>query len=262
MKENVLGVRVDALTRAEAAQALMDAARRGVAFRASALAVHGVMCALDDPGLRHRLNRFDLVLPDGQPVRWALALLHGAALPDRVYGPSLTWDLCRAAEREGLPVAFFGSTREVLSRLEENLAAALPRLKIAALEPSRFRAVTEAEAEDVRRRLRASGARLVFCGLGCPRQEVWAWENSQGLGLPVVAVGAAFDFIAGTLRMAPPWMQRCGLEWLFRLSREPGRLWRRYLVLNPRYIWHLLLQAAGRTYHESGGEAPPREGWG
>ncbi|MBI5597201.1 MAG: WecB/TagA/CpsF family glycosyltransferase [Elusimicrobia bacterium] len=261
-KSSVLGVLIDSVTMDRAVGAVVHAAQAGVPFRVTALAVHGVMCGRADPAMRYRLNRFDLALPDGQPVRWALNLLHGRRLAERVYGPHLVMAVCRETARRGVPVAFFGSTADDLSRLSARLCAEVPGLRIAALEPSRFAAVDQETERALVERLKASGARLVFCGLGCPRQEVWAWENAGALGMPVLAVGAAFRFLAGSLPMAPPWMQRTGLEWLFRLASEPRRLWPRYLLLNPLYIWHLLRQAAGWRPPQDGGGEPPRLRYG
>ncbi len=241
-KRNIIGVLVDAIDYDSATSQIVKAAREGRGFTVSALAVHGVMTGVHDGGHRYRLNRFDLLCPDGQPVRWMLNRAHGAGLPDRVYGPFLTMRVCEAAAREGLPIFLFGSSAAVLERLEIALAERYPGLKIAGRRPSRFRKATGEEVEDDARTIRASGAMLTLCGLGCPRQEVWAFEMRDRLKMPILAVGAAFDFLAGNLRMAPAWMQRRGLEWLYRLVVEPGRLWRRYLILNPLYILHSLRQ--------------------
>jgi exopolysaccharide biosynthesis WecB/TagA/CpsF family protein len=116
---------------------------------------------------------------------------------------------------------------------------------VAGTQASRFRAATEQERLADLEVIRDSGAALVFVGLGCPRQEIWAFENRVELGLPVVAVGAAFDFFAGNLDRAPAWMQKAGLEWLFRLRQEPRRLWRRYLILNPAYLFRLGMELTG-----------------
>jgi exopolysaccharide biosynthesis WecB/TagA/CpsF family protein len=144
--------------------------------------------------------------------------------------------VCAAAERDELPIYLYGSTPSVLGRLERSMREQFPDLKIAGIEPSKFRTLSRDEATEVSDRILASGARITFVGLGCPRQEVWAYEYRDALSMPILAVGAAFDFHAGTLSQAPRWMQDRGLEWLFRLQREPGRLWRRYLLLNPWYV--------------------------
>ncbi|NLX10987.1 MAG: WecB/TagA/CpsF family glycosyltransferase, partial [Chloroflexi bacterium] len=114
---------------------------------------------------------------------------------------------------------------------------------IAGAQPSRFRQTTAEEKEAIAQAIKASGAQIVFVGLGCPRQEVWAYEYREALSMPAIAVGAAFDFHAGTLEQAPGRLQRMGLEWLYRLVKEPRRLWRRYVMLNPLYLWLLFLQA-------------------
>jgi exopolysaccharide biosynthesis WecB/TagA/CpsF family protein len=208
---------------------------------------------------KYRLNHFDLLAPDGQPVRWALNLLHGAMLRDRVYGPKLMLNVCEHAEREGLGVYLYGSTQEILAGLKTNLVARFPRLMIRGTAPSKFRPLSSREKDDVALQIRSSGARMIFVGLGCPRQEVWAYEFGEGLSMPIVAVGAAFAFLAGRLRQAPDWMQERGLEWLFRLGAEPKRLWRRYLLLNPAYILLVALQAMGLARFATDGQQPSKE---
>jgi exopolysaccharide biosynthesis WecB/TagA/CpsF family protein len=256
-RHDVLGVLVSAVDYDAAAAAILAAARERRPFAASAVASHAVMTAVDDDAHRHRLNALDLLVPDGQPVRWALNRLHGTALADRVYGPELTLRLCAAAARERLPVYFYGSTPETLARLTANLTRRFPGLVVAGARPSRFRPLDAAEKAEVVAAIRASGARLLFVGLGCPRQEVWAYEYRPHLDLPVVAVGAAFDFHAGTQAQAPAAMQRHGLEWLFRLVHEPRRLWRRYLQLGPRYLALVALQAAGLRRVDPRATTPP-----
>ncbi|MEF2278516.1 WecB/TagA/CpsF family glycosyltransferase [Deinococcus sp. YIM 134068] len=241
---SVLGVRVHAVDYDHAVATILAAARERRPLAVSALAVHGVMTGFTDPEHARRLNGLDLVVPDGQPVRWALRLLHGRALPDRVYGPELTLRTARALAGEGLSVYLYGSTPAVLERFADNLRAQFPGLRVAGMEASRFRSTSPEEQGEIARRIRESGASAVFVGLGCPRQEAWAFEYRDLVGLPILAVGAAFDFHAGTLAQAPRRMQNLGLEWLFRLVQEPKRLWRRYVLLNPLFTLNLLLQAA------------------
>jgi exopolysaccharide biosynthesis WecB/TagA/CpsF family protein len=241
-KGNVLGVLVDATTYDEASAAVLAAAREGRPFAVTALAVHGVMTGVQDRAHGARLNSFDLVTPDGQPVRWALNSLHGAGLTDRVYGPELTLRVLAGAAAEGLPVYLYGSTDETLDRLVPKLAGLFPALKIAGREPSKFRAVKPGEDVEIAERIKESDARIVLVGLGCPRQEVFTYAMRPLLAMPLLAVGAAFDYHAGQLRIPPPWMQRAGLEWLWRLGLEPGRLWKRYLLLNPAYLARLAAQ--------------------
>lgn len=259
-KKSVLGVRVDVVDYEAAVAKIIDAAEAGRPLGVSALAVHGVMTGVLDKVHRYRLNHLDLVVPDGQPVRWALNFVHGASLPDRVYGPRLMLDVCaKAAERE-LPVYLYGSRPEVLAALSDKLRTRFPDLQLIGAQPSRFRRTTAEEKAAIVEEIRASGAAVVFVGLGCPRQEVWAYEYRQALSMPILAVGAAFDFHAGLLPQAPSRMQRWGLEWLYRLAHEPGRLWKRYLLLNPLYVTLLALQATrlGRFDPEDA-EAPGEE---
>ncbi len=243
-KRNVLGVLVDAIDYDAASAKVLTAAREGRPLALTALAVHGVMTGVQDKGHGARLNGFDVVTPDGQPVRWALNLLHGAGLPDRVYGPRLTLRVLEGCAAEGLPVYFYGSTVETLDRLLPSLQATFPTLKIAGVEPSKFRPAHSGEEAEIAERIRSSGARLVLVGLGCPRQEIFAYAMRPWLDMPLMAVGAAFDYHAGALRRPPAWMQRHGLEWLWRLGLEPRRLWRRYLLLNPAYVARLSAQKA------------------
>ena len=242
-KANVCGVLVDRVDYEGATARIVDAARQPRPFGATALAVHGLIEATRDPELRHRVNDLDLVTPDGQPVRWALNLLHRAGLDDRVYGPTLMLHVCEAAAAAGLPIFLYGSRPEVLEPLAVNLVARFPGLEVAGSEPSKFRTVDDDERRAIASRIRASGARIVFVGLGCPRQEVFAFELRDDLGVPSLAVGAAFDYHAGLLREPPAWVQRSGLQWAWRLAAEPGRLWRRYLSTNPRYVALVAAQA-------------------
>lgn len=244
-KRNVLGVLVDAVDYRTAVDQVLAAARERRPFALTALAVHGVMTGVLDRAHNARLNSFDLVTPDGQPVRWALNLLHHAGLTDRVYGPTLTLRVLARCADEGLPVYLYGSTEATLGRLVPALERMFPALKIAGVEPSKFRQVQPGEDAEIAARIRDSGARLVLVGLGCPRQEVFAYAMRPLLDMPLMAVGAAFDYHAGQLRKPPPWMQRRGLEWLWRLCLEPRRLWRRYLVLNPAYLSRLAAQKTG-----------------
>lgn len=244
-KCSILGVDVDIINYTGAVHRVITAAHEQRPCSVSALAVHGVMTGVQDTVHRYRLNHLDLVVPDGQPVRWALNLLHKANLPDRVYGPTLMVEICKRAASDGLPVYLYGSTSDVLERLTNNLCERIPGLQIAGVTPSQFRQLDAEEQESINTRIRDSGARIVFVGIGCPRQEVWAYENSAAIGVPIIAVGAAFAFHAGSLSQAPAWMQTRGLEWLYRLVKEPRRLWKRYVVLNPIYATMIFAQWLG-----------------
>jgi exopolysaccharide biosynthesis WecB/TagA/CpsF family protein len=157
-----------------------------------------------------------------------------------------------------LPVYFYGSRPDVLERLTANLRTRFPALRVAGARPSLFRRSTEEERAFIIEEIRRAGARIIFVGLGCPRQEVWVYENARALGLPAIAVGAAFDFHAGLLPQAPRALQDKGLEWAFRLIKEPRRLWRRYLFLNPLFVSLLLMQWSGLSRFSDQGVEPDR----
>ena len=254
----MLGVHVSAVDIDAAVDAVTRAATDKRPLSVSCSAVHSVMVGALDPEHRRRLNSLDLVLPDGQPVRWGLRWRHGIDLPDRVRGFDFTLAVCERAAADGLPVFFYGSRQETLDLLVSSMRRKCPGLVVAGVRPSAFRAVTDDEQRAIAAEIRASGAALVFAGLGCPRQEIWAYENRELLQMPIIAVGAAFDMHAGFVPAAPEWMMRSGLEWLYRLFQEPRRLWRRYVFLNPLYLLFLALEKAGMARFDNGSISEPR----
>ena len=244
-KRSVLGVLVDVTDYADATDRIIAAAQERRPYAVTALAVHGVMTGVQDPAHNARLNSFDLVTPDGQPVRWALNLVHHAGLGERVYGPTLTLKVLERAAAEGLPVYLYGSTQPTLERLVPALERMFPALKFAGVEASKFRSSQPGEAVEIAERIKASGARIVLVGFGCPRQEIFTYALRPLLDMPLLAVGAAFDYHAGLLKNPPAWMQKYALEWLWRLGLEPKRLWKRYILLNPAYLVRLAAQKSG-----------------
>ena len=259
-RHNVLGILVNAVDYDAAVHKIVDAARARQPLAVSALAVHGVMTGVLDREHRYRLNGLDLIVPDGQPVRWALNQLYGANLSDRVYGPTLMLKTCERAAAEGLPIFLFGGSEDLLDSLRAKLEARFPKLQFAGTRASKFRQLTPAERDETVASIRDSGAAITLVGLGCPRQEVWAYEFREALSMPILAVGAAFNFHAGLLPQAPRLMQDWGFEWLFRLMAEPRRLWQRYLLLNPLYASMLCLQACRlRRFDPHDAVRPKRE---
>ena len=197
-----------------------------------------VMEAWDDLRFRAIVNAADLVTPDGMPLVWVLRR-KGHALKDRVYGSTLTrWIVAEAAKR-GIPVGFLGGVPKVLEALGRNLGAEIPELSVVFQHSPPFRTLSADEERALVQEVNASGARILFVGLGCPKQERWMAAHAAGTEHPVQAVMlgvcAAFDFHAGMLRQAPAWMQKRGVGWLFRLAVELRRLWKRYLKHNPRF---------------------------
>lgn len=242
-RHNVIGVRVSATTYDGLIDAVMGAARDRRSACVSHLAVHGVVEASRDKTFRAMLDDFDAVAPDGHPVRHAPNFLYKTNLADRCYGPEFTLRVCERAAREGVGVYLYGSHAQVVEAMRDNLAARFPGLRIVGCEPSIFRPLTPEEDEALVERVSASGAGVFFVGLGCPLQEKFAWAHKGRIHAVMICVGAAFDFHAGTKKMAPAWMQRHSLEWLYRLLQEPRRLWRRYFVYNSVFLWRLFLQA-------------------
>jgi N-acetylglucosaminyldiphosphoundecaprenol N-acetyl-beta-D-mannosaminyltransferase len=181
------------------------------------------------------VNGADLVTPDGMPMVWALRLF-GVRAASRVYGPTLTLHVLERAAATGVPVGFYGATADVMARLCDACRRRFPALDIAYTCAPPFRPLTVEEDAAVVSEINTSRARVLFVGLGCPKQERWMALHKGSVQAPMLGVGAAFDFLAGVKPQAPRWMQEAGLEWLFRLSKEPRRLWRRYAYHNPRFV--------------------------
>lgn len=198
--------------------------------------VHGVMEAQSDPVLLDIHNRSGLTTPDGMPMVWA-GRRAGAHWMERVYGPDLMLAVLHEAANRGWRSYLYGGAEHVPDLLEQRLTERIPRLKIVGKYSPPFRPLTEEEMDDVAERINRSGAQLVWVGLSTPKQERWMHAMRPRLDAPVLlGVGAAFDFHAGLMPQAPPLLQKSGLEWAYRLSREPRRLWRRYLRNNPRFV--------------------------
>jgi N-acetylglucosaminyldiphosphoundecaprenol N-acetyl-beta-D-mannosaminyltransferase len=239
----VLGMRVDGLRTRIAADAVIELAEAGAGGVVCIATVHMVMEAFDAPEFQRSVNAADLVTPDGVPLVW---LLRSLGLPEtrRVYGPTLMRLVCRRAEERGLPIGLYGGSPQVLEGLRARLAERHPLLRVAFAASPPFRPETDGEDAATVQAIEESGARILFVGLGCPKQERWMAAHREALPCVMLGVGAAFDFLAGVKPQAPGWLQRAGLEWLFRLASEPRRLWRRYLIQNPRFVYHLARQLA------------------
>jgi len=235
-RHDLFGVKVCPTTYDQAVAWSIQRARTGQGACVDLMAVHSLVTASRDRRYQDRINTFEVVAPDGQPVRWGLNYFYRAGLTDRVYGPEFTIRLCKAAADEGVPIFLFGGTDEVLAKFVARLKEKFPRLQIAGAEAPPFRSLTPEEDAAVIERVNQSGAGLMFIGIGCPKQEHFAFEHRHSIHAVQLCVGAAFDFHAGVKKIAPAWMQRRGLEWLYRLVSEPGRLWKRYLVTNSIYL--------------------------
>jgi N-acetylglucosaminyldiphosphoundecaprenol N-acetyl-beta-D-mannosaminyltransferase len=231
----ILGMRVDATNYAHAAQQVLRWARQDESRYVCVATVNNVIEAYDDPGYGAVMEAADLVTPDGMPLVWGLRLL-GAAAATRVYGPDLTPAVCQLAAEHGVPVGFYGGTEDVLDQLIDRLVQRYPGLRTVYRASPPFRPLTPAEERRTVEDLGRSGARILFVGLGTPKQERWMAEHKGQVHAVMLGVGAAFDFLAGRKAQAPGLLQRLGLEWLYRLVHEPRRLWRRYLYRNPRFV--------------------------
>jgi N-acetylglucosaminyldiphosphoundecaprenol N-acetyl-beta-D-mannosaminyltransferase len=230
----ILRTRVDATSYRHATGQVLDWAAAGESRYVCVATVNNLIEGCDDPGYNALMEAADLVTPDGMPLVWGLRLL-GVPGASRVYGPDLTPLVCEEAARRGVPVGFYGGQDDVLDDLEVRLTQRYPGLRIAYRWSPPFRPLTAEEEAKVTDDLVRSGARVLFVGLGTPKQERWMADH-KGLPMVMLGVGAAFDFLSGRKRQAPRALQGLGLEWLYRLIHEPRRLWRRYLYRNPRFV--------------------------
>ncbi len=198
--------------------------------------VHGVIAAQDDPEVAQILNEADIATPDGMPLVWAIRSF-GAPNQQRVYGPTLMLEICRDAAQTGQRIFLYGGRPDTLRLLARRLREKFPALLLAGYHSPPFRDVTAEEDRHIQRLIREADPDIIFVGIGTPKQEKWMYAHRAFFpGVTMIGVGAAFDFHAGRTRQAPQWMQRNGLEWLFRLAVEPLRLWRRYLLITPRFL--------------------------
>lgn len=232
----VLGIGIDALGWNEALARLLNWARNNESRYVTICNAHVVVTASQDSAYRAVIESADMATPDGAPVAWMLRR-QGFQGQQRINGPDLTWALARSCEAEGVSIFFYGSTAETLDKLRHRLLAAFPAVQIAGMESPPFRQLTAEEDAAAVERINASGAGIVFVGLGCPKQERWMAEHKGQIRAVMIGVGAAFDFHAGTVSRAPAWMRNNGLEWLHRLASEPRRLWKRYLVTNSLFVF-------------------------
>lgn len=250
-RTNILGVGISALTMDLALRVIDGWIARRERRYVCVATVHSVMEAQRDPTLRAILNRSGLTTPDGMPLVWLSRRL-GFPHVERVYGPDLLLALAEHGVERGYRHFFYGGGPGVADRLAARLAERFPGICIAGTYTPPFRPLPPEADAAVVELINGLEPDIVWVGLGCPKQEHWMAEHRERLDAPVlIGVGAAFDFLSGAKRQAPRWMQRSGLEWLFRLAQEPRRLGKRYLVYNPWFVLLVTLQLAGiRRYPE------------
>ena len=242
---NVLGVGVSALNMEMALEIIEGWIERREPHYVCVTGVHGVMESQRDENLRRIHNRAGLVTPDGMPLVW-LSRLKGFRHVERVYGPDLMLALCGRSAAKGYRHFFYGGAQGVPEQLAARLQERFPGLQVAGTFSPPFRPLTPEEDDQIIQMINEAAPDIVWVGLSTPKQERWMAEHVGRLTAPVlIGVGAAFDFLTGRKPQAPRWMQRAGLEWLFRLLTEPRRLWRRYLINNPLFVALVVLQALG-----------------
>jgi N-acetylglucosaminyldiphosphoundecaprenol N-acetyl-beta-D-mannosaminyltransferase len=242
---NVLGVGLSDIQRHSALELMLHAVEKKRRGYICVTGVHGVMEAQEDKQVRTILNNALLCTPDGMPMVW-MGWLQGHRKMGRVYGPDLMLDVCEASVSRGLRHFFYGGTNGVAEELKRKLTARFPGLQVVGTCEPPFRALTAVEAEALRRQVDERTPDILWVGLSTPKQERFMAEYLPKLNVTLMAgVGAAFDFHTGRIKQAPRWMQHTGLEWFFRLSQEPRRLWRRYLRNNPRFLYYATCQILG-----------------
>ena len=235
MTATILGVRVYTTNYVLATKQVLQWALEGERRFVCAANVHMLMEAWDDPDFRQTINLANMVSPDGMPLVWLLRL-KGHKHQKRVYGPTLMLHILKMAAIENISVGFYGGSPVVLENLVYRMQAKFPNLKIMFSHSPPFRDVIREENIEIISKINNSGTRILFIGLGCPKQERWMAKHRNRIAAVMLGVGAAFDFHASAISQSPEWLQKIGLEWLFRLIQEPGRLWKRYLYQNPRFV--------------------------
>jgi N-acetylglucosaminyldiphosphoundecaprenol N-acetyl-beta-D-mannosaminyltransferase len=249
---NVLGVGVSAIDMAMALRSIEAWIVRREAHYVCITGVHGVMESQRDAELCRIHNAAGLVTPDGMPLVW-LSRLRGFGHVKRVYGPDLMLAVCERSVTKGYRHFFYGGAPGVPETLAVRLQSRFPGLQVAGTDSPPFHPLTPEEDQAAVERINAARPDIVWVGMSTPKQERWMAAHVGRLSAPVlIGAGAAFDFLAGLKKQAPHWMQRSGLEWLFRLLMEPRRLWRRYLINNPWFLWLIFRQALGRKLYDLG----------
>ena len=246
---NILGVGISTLTFTQTIDQVAAWIESRTCQYVSMCTVHTIMECRRSEQVRQAVNRAGLATPDGMPLVWLSKWKSGLPV-NRVYGPDFMLALCERSAALGYSHYFYGGVDGIPELLATRLQTRFPGLKIAGAYSPPFRPLTAAEEADIIAQINQAGADIVWVGLGTPKQDVWMAAHRDQLTVPVlIGVGAAFDFHTGRVPQAPTWMQRNGLEWLFRLWQEPKRLWYRYLVYNPLFILHILAQTLGLKHY-------------
>lgn len=243
---NILGVTISNLTPGKTVEVIEKWIAKGARQYISVCTVHTTMECQFDPEVRRAVNTAGLATPDGMPLVW-LANLQSDAQVSRVYGPDLMLAVARASAETGYRHYFYGGASGVPEQLAAFLKRKFPGMIVAGSCSPPFHELSASENQTLINRINQARPDIVWVGLGTPKQDLWMARNRDRLEAAVlIGVGAAFDFHTGRIPQAPSWMQKSGLEWLFRLVQEPRRLWKRYLIYNPWFIYLILQQFLGR----------------
>lgn len=253
----ILGAGYSLLLRERVLESILQDALAGRPGYVCVSNVHTTMTGFFDPIYQQALNESSYTVPDGVPIVWAMNALgasdfFGGESQDRVRGPSMMKTLCDIGRAHGLKHYLYGASEKTLALLQAHLHATYPGIQIVGAESPPFRPLSEQEMIDAADRINKSGAQIVWIGLGAPKQERWCFEQRHRVKPVMMAIGAAFDLLPGIVPEAPPLMQKFALEWLYRLWREPRRLWKRYIFNNPAFIVLITAQIlANRLFRKS-----------
>ena len=244
-KVNVLGIDFAVVDYDLASDAIVEAAGKHQPYSVFALPVHGIIENHNDDEMKVATRAANMIVPDGQPVRWCMNHFHNVGLTDRVYGPTLTLHVLKKANPLGLRVFLYGGkSEETTKKFAAFIQSRYPNVKICGT----YREDDPAADTLTPEMINEAQPHIVLVGRGCPRQEKWIAKNQSQVNAAMMAVGAAFSFHAGEISQAPKWMQDRGLEWLHRLMTEPRRLWKRYLVTNTTFLYLLCQMKLGRQF--------------
>jgi N-acetylglucosaminyldiphosphoundecaprenol N-acetyl-beta-D-mannosaminyltransferase len=245
-KCNLFDVLISQVNFDETIKIIINASMNSYPAIVAHLPVYGVVGSNKNNDLNHIINNFDLVTADGQPVRWALNWFCKSKLKDRVSGPDIMLALCEKAAEQNISIYLYGSTQEVINKLKSNLTTSFQGLKIAGYESPPFRELTDEEDESFVERVNNSGAKLLFLGLGFPKQEKFAYIHRNRVKAVQLCVGAAFEYFSGNEKRAPVFLQKIGMEWAYRVFNNPKRLFRRYFYANTFFIMMTLIEIIKR----------------
>lgn len=250
-KVDVIGTSVTALPFEEQIDIMLDWAMQGLSKVVCVANVHMLMESRWNANLRDVLERADLITPDGMPLVWMMRSL-GIKAQDRVAGMDIFISICKKSSKQNIPVYLLGSTQEVLEKMRDKLKIDFPEINLVGLESPPFRPLTEIEDTELVKRVNDSGAGFIFVSLGCPKQECWMAAHQSKIKSVMIGVGGVFPVYAGVKKYAPKWIRESGLEWLYRLTQEPRRLWKRYWKTIPPFIWLAFIQLSSQTIQDFG----------